>query len=166
LLLVREDRSLPAPQLTVGPLTDADLAAVIDLTAAQEARWHEGDSRLERPRDRQELAAQLVAQHRDAQAEFLVARDAAGRARGYAQPALFELESDSDLLAYFTARNGTCERLVLPTPDEDDASAVLSALFAALTMHWQQRHSRSPGLAPTPGWSRCSTRQASRPRMS
>jgi GNAT superfamily N-acetyltransferase len=132
---------MSVPPLTVGPLTDADLAAVIGLTAAQEARWHEGDRRLEQPRDRQELAAQLAALRRDAQAEFLLARDATGRARGYAQPSLFELESDSDLLAYFTARNGRCERLVLPAPDEDDASAVLSALLAALTVHWQQRHS-------------------------
>jgi hypothetical protein len=124
---------MSAPQVTVGPLTDADLLAVIELTLAQEARWYESDPRLEQPQGRPEIASQLTALHQEEpQAELLVVRDGSGQARGYAQPALFELPPDSDLLAYCRSRNGTCNRLVLPAPDEDDASAVLSALITAL----------------------------------
>jgi GNAT superfamily N-acetyltransferase len=132
---------MSASQVTVGPLTDADVPAVIDLTIAQETRWHSSDPRLERPHERPEIASRLAALRQEKpQTEFLVAWDGSGRACGYAQPALFELPPDSDLLAYFRSSNGTCERLVLPAPDEDDASAVLAALIAALTARWQQQH--------------------------
>jgi GNAT superfamily N-acetyltransferase len=130
---------MSAPQLTVGPLTDTDLPAVIELTIAQEERWYESDRRLEQPHDRPEIASRLAAlRQEEPQAAFLAARDAAGRPRGYSQPALFELPPDSDLLAYFRSRNGTCERLVLPAPDEDDMPVVLAALIDALAARWQQ----------------------------
>ena len=42
-------RHVPTPEMTVGPLTDADLPAVVDLITTQETRRHSGDPRLERP---------------------------------------------------------------------------------------------------------------------
>ena len=111
------------------------------MIAAQHVRWHERDPRLDRPRDRDEIAFNIASQRHTAPAEPLVARDAVGRVRGYVQPAVFELPADSDLLAYFTARNGTFAHLVLPPPDENNAMAALTALLTALTAVWEQHHS-------------------------
>jgi hypothetical protein len=98
---------------------EADLPSLIDLIVAQDTRWHGLDPRLDVPGDRQEIALRLASPRHESQAAPLVVRNAGGRAHGYVQPAQFELPADSDLLAYFTTRNGTFERLVVPAPDHD-----------------------------------------------
>jgi GNAT superfamily N-acetyltransferase len=133
--------------LTIGPLADADLPRLAELTVVQETRWHAADARLAGPRDRREIASWLTAHRPELQNEVVVVRDAGGLARGYMQPTVFEVAADSDLLAYFTARNGTFSRLVLPAPGEVDAGPACAALLDALVSYGRRQQTMADVVA-------------------
>lgn len=126
--------------ITVEPADVHDAAALVELIAEQEARWHTLDAALRPARPREEIAA-LLALHRQQSAAPLVARDAGGRARGYVTTLLREFsserEDDAPALEVFETRTAFAESLTLPPPDASDAFPVATALLEALQARWR-----------------------------
>ena len=123
--------------LSVLPATDEDIPGIIDLMLKQD-QWHQTlDKRLHK-RLRNHLEATVVQAMR-ADERPLVAHDGQGRVRGYIEPDVWELSHHSTLLAFLTRRNGIAKRLTLPSPQEDDAHAVATALLTALSRYWHKQ---------------------------
>ena len=120
----------------MAPLSEGQVPAVVDLLLAQEARQGERDARLRAVRSHEQVTASLL-KRLDAGESSLVALDARGRVRGYANPAVWQLAETSILRAFLSARNGVARELTLPNPHDGDASTVLAALLTALSAWWK-----------------------------
>ncbi len=118
--------------IMVRPISDTDISAVTDLMLAQMIRWHALDARLTAPRGRDEIVV--------VQEQALVAADAHGRIRGYVRPELWIMPPEHEMLTFFTARNGTFQHFILPTPTDEDVEAVLLALLEALSEYWREQN--------------------------
>lgn len=132
-------------QIFIRIATCNDMSAVVDLITAQEHRLHALDSRLRIARPVDQIASALAQQYSMGE-EPLVACDEQGRIRGCVQPALWTLPPESELLAFFPSHNGIPLGLTLPSPSENDASIVLSALLNALNRYWKEQHTSSAVL--------------------
>ncbi len=125
--------------LTIAPATPAMLPAIAHLLRLQSLRQHRQDPRLCVPTPMATVAAlttALMQPHAHAM-HPLVALDAQGQVRGYVEPSLWELSAHSPLLAFLTQRNGTARHLIVPAPEEPEASAVMTTLLTALTQFWR-----------------------------
>lgn len=121
--------------ITAHLYTDKDIGAVIDLMLAQDERIFALDPRVRKPRTAEQALA-YIAEHR-AEGQPIVARDHAGRVRGYACATLRETPDDSFMLSFLTSRSGGVRSLTLPSPTAPDAVAVAEALLAGLHEQWQ-----------------------------
>lgn len=126
-------------QISIRPISDADIPAVIDLIAAQATRLHTLDAHLEAAHPAKQIAAMLAQQRDSTTSPPLVACNAQAEVRGYVEPGLWQLPSDSEMRAFFTACNGTMQNLTLPPPTDADAQAVLQGLLTALNTYWQEQ---------------------------
>lgn len=124
-------------RITIAPFTGTATPAVADLMIAQDTRQSASDPRL-RPVRQRALVATALARAESGEARPLLALDACGRVRGYAQPSVWPLAETSMLRAFLSARNGVALNLTLPDPADDDALAVATALLAALTDYWKR----------------------------
>jgi GNAT superfamily N-acetyltransferase len=116
------------------PASEAVIPGIVDLMIAQQGRQFARDPQLA-PGTYAALNAKWLREH--PQQDALVALNAEGRVRGYAQPAVWTLKTTSILLAFLTARNGIVQKLTLPDPAAEDAQVVTSALLTALDHFWQ-----------------------------
>ena len=126
------------PLLAVIPMSAAHVPAVVPLLVAQETQLRERDAWLRVVRSREQVTA-ILRKRLDTGEPSLVALDAGGRVRGYASPAVWELAETSILRAFLSARNGVARDLALPDPHDGDATAVLAALLATLSLWWQNQ---------------------------
>ncbi len=125
--------------------THADIPEVIDLIAAQEQRLHRLDPRLRVAHSHEQIAV-VLEQHLRTGEKPLVALNEQGQVKGYAQPSIWRLPPESELLAFFTSTNGTMSHLILPPPNEEDTDAIMPALLIALTDCWQAQGTMSDVL--------------------
>ncbi|GER92218.1 hypothetical protein KDW_63800 [Dictyobacter vulcani] len=119
-------------QILVTSVTDARISAIIDLVWAQGQRWHQLDSRLNAISSKEQIAS-MIQHHRSQEQLPLVAVDTQNRVRAYVHPAIWQLDPEDGLRAFFSDRNGLARYLTLPDPDDADAFLVVSTLFAELT---------------------------------
>jgi GNAT superfamily N-acetyltransferase len=67
---------------------------------------------------------------------LLVAEDTSGRVRGAVQPAVWNVKRGSILRAFVAGRNGIAQQLILPAPQENDASVVMKTVLQTLEDFW------------------------------
>jgi len=132
--------------------TETMIPAIIALIQAQEARQYRRDRCLRAPRSPERIEGMLFRHFASAEPP-LVALDPQGRVRGYASPTLWELNDDSSLHAFLTARNGIVRSLALPSPQQDDALAVAEVLLRAQEEAWQRQQTTGEVLR----WPWCDT---------
>src|SRR5579883_625189 len=120
--------------ITIAPATRAAIPAIVDLMHAQQSRQLLRDPHLRHVDTRAQLETTLR-EHINEQA--IVALNAEGRVRGYAQPSVWPLKETSILRAFLSARNGIVQKLTLPDPADEDANAVVAALLTALDQVWR-----------------------------
>ncbi len=140
-------------QITIQSASHHDLDALVPLVAAQEARLHALDPRLQRPRAAHELRQSLAEQLED-EGEPLLARDPSGAVRGFVVARLFEVPLGNAMLSFYSARNGSHRNLTLPAPTDPDAEAVADTLLDALTAQWRNWQTRADLLTwpSADGW--------------
>jgi ribosomal protein S18 acetylase RimI-like enzyme len=129
-------------QITVQSASSRDLDAIVPLVAAQEARLHGLDPRLERPPAGHELR-QLLTEHFEDEGEPLLAYDPSGAVRGFVVSRLFEVPPGNAMLSFYTARNGSHRNLTLPAPTDLDVETVTDTLLDALTAQWRKWQTRA-----------------------
>lgn len=122
-------------EVTIVPMNEEHLSAVLALFLAQEARQGVRDPRLRTARSHKLVAATLASSCEQA----LVACDAQGRMRGFVQLSVWEIAETSILRAFLSARNGITQHLILPDPGDADAEVVLAGLLSALSVQWKER---------------------------
>jgi GNAT superfamily N-acetyltransferase len=138
--------------ITVVPGSLAEIPAIVDLILQQEARLHALDPRLRGARSRDQIEIALTHQFQSSDPPLL-AYDGVGRVRGYVQPTVWDLPKTSLLHAFLTPRNGVPRFLTLPSPAEEDASAVVIELLTALASSWQEKQT-SGDLVRWPSYDR------------
>ncbi|HEU5378813.1 MAG TPA: GNAT family N-acetyltransferase [Ktedonobacteraceae bacterium] len=72
-------------------------------------------------------------------AHLLVVEDASGQVRGAVQPAVWHVKRGSMLRAFVAGCNGVAQQLILPDPQESDASATMETLLQALEDFWRHQ---------------------------
>jgi GNAT superfamily N-acetyltransferase len=141
-----------AQPITIAPGSPAELPAIIDIILQQETRLQALDPRLRGAHTRHQIEAALIHQFQSSDLPLL-AYDGAGHVRGYVQPAVWDLPKTSLLHAFLTPRNGVPRFLTLPSPTDEDASAVTTALLTALTSFWHEKQT-SGDLVRWPSYDR------------
>jgi GNAT superfamily N-acetyltransferase len=121
--------------ITVTPMREEQLPAIVDLICAQQGRHYRLDPRLRGACSRAHIEATLL-RLRPTHGAPLVALDREGRVRGYAQPDIWELEEQSLLHAFLSPKNGIARQFTLPDPSEPDAPEVAASLLRALSEAW------------------------------
>lgn len=120
--------------ITIVPATETAIPEIVALFLQQQTRQHALNLELAPAQTREQIEAALrVTSLHDA----LLALDADGRVRGFAQPAVWELKPTSILHAFLTARNGIVQTLTLPAPSDPDAYEVVAMLLRALNTFWK-----------------------------
>jgi GNAT superfamily N-acetyltransferase len=119
--------------ITIAPVTEAEIPAIVDLIMAQQTHQLMRDPRL-RNVARDQIENMLKTQ---INSTAFVALNRDSRVRGYAQPSVWELKETSILQSFLTARNGIVQQLTLPDPVEEDAEEVATTLLTALDTFWQ-----------------------------
>jgi GNAT superfamily N-acetyltransferase len=126
----------------VEPAQPQDVAALVDLVIAQEARWHALAS-LRPARSPEAVASMLVERLQQPGEPPFVARDASGKVRGYLAATLFEFSydrrSDATSLEVFPERTNFVTNLTLPSPESDELVPVATALLEALQQRGQKQ---------------------------
>ena len=127
-------------KLTVGVLVEEDVAGVVGLIAAQEARLVALDDRLCPPHGREQLnilvhLEEMLESDRRPEMEPVVVRDG-DRVRGYVQPGLWEVAAGSTAACFFPPCTGLAYHMTLPPPDAPDYAVVAEALLDALDERW------------------------------
>ncbi len=120
-------------------VTGEDIATIVDLCIAQQTRQYADNPHLRQARSRRDIEEALSFQGIH-DGPPLVARNAQGQVRGYAQPSVWSLKEDSPLLAFLTAQNGVMKLLTLPDPADQDADAVIIAFLTTLNEYWRCRN--------------------------
>jgi GNAT superfamily N-acetyltransferase len=116
---------------------EADIAALIPLIQAQQERQQHQDARLPLT-SADDIATILRNQctHDGHSGTPLVARNAQGQVRGYAQAATWHLKETSLLRSFLTADNGIVRTLTVPPPHDADTQTVMMALLDTLDSYW------------------------------
>jgi GNAT superfamily N-acetyltransferase len=125
--------------ITIVPFVSEHIAAIADLLHEQETRFFRQNNLLASPQAVQDIHATLSAHaHQGGLAVSFVALDMHRRVRGYVRPSIWPLLTDSILLSFLTARNGTTQFLTLPDHSEVDAHEIVDALFSVLDTSWHE----------------------------
>ncbi|GHO84816.1 GNAT family N-acetyltransferase [Dictyobacter formicarum] len=124
--------------ISVTPVTDEHIPAIVELVRAQECRWYRLDPRLRAVRSVEQVT-EMLQRHRKMQLPPVVALDAQERVCGYVHPKVWQLHPKDGLRAFFAARNGLVKSLALPDPADPNAFRVATALFSALTRLWSEQ---------------------------
>lgn len=128
----------PLNEFAIVPMHEEQIVAVANLLLEQQARQRAHDPRLQAARSYEQVTSRLT--DRLARGKpILVALDAAGRVRGYADPGVWELSETSILRAFLPERAGVTHTLALADRQEGDASRVLRALLVALSSWWREQ---------------------------
>jgi GNAT superfamily N-acetyltransferase len=118
-------------------LTRAHIPAVIDLMMAQEMRQSRQNAAQMAVHSRHQIEAALTDQYNN-DMRPVVALNRYGNVRGYAHPAIWELNENSILLSFLTARNGIVQKLTLPDPTDEYAGTTVNTLLDFLNACWQR----------------------------
>lgn len=123
--------------VTIMHLTRAHVPAVIDLIMTQEMRQSRQNEAQLAVHSRHQLEVALTNQYNSG-IRPVVALNRYCNVRAYAHPTMWELQENSILLSFLTARNGIVQKLTLPDPTDEYASATVNALLDFLNACWQK----------------------------